>query len=472
MSMRLRLVLLALVLLLLVLATYGWLLARTQRSERVAQQRSARLTTQVLVQLIDHELSALMAGDASSQQPTDRSLAVQASVETAARKALTDLAIFSPQDGAGVLMDEAGNVVLTHPPDLRDALSPERIAKLQAAVGGSSSGWFTLPDAQGAVHHAYFEKSRQNWTWITWMPCSALDLACSRDLPWVIGAATILFLSAGWLMVRAASSSGGAEGLASWESVKEPPLSSRQKTPGGGREHMMDISWLIGRFTHEFNNRLGVISNSACLIERRAQDPGLQLPIKAMLRAVDAASFISQRLQRLGTRQPSRPQPIELQCWLPELRTALGLVLGKGMALDIMVAQEALWVHADPRELELALLCVLSSIRAALPGEGRVIVAPRPWEAGDGPPLPPQPERLIEIRLKARARSSDEAVIGPYAAMAAWIPVESCPALDLGLVHSLCQSAGGSAWVNLEAGHCIVVSMLLPEARQNIQAHS
>lgn len=463
MSIRLRLVLLALALLLLVSATSSWLLGRAYRAERAAQEQSARITTHALMQLVDRELGWPAAGDASLQPArADRGMTPQASAEAAVRNALAGPGAFGPGDWAGVLMDSAGSIVLTHPADLRNVLSPERAARLHGSVRDASGGWFDIPDARGATQRAYIGKSRQDWAWVTFMPCSILDPACSRELPWIIGAAIVLFLSAGWAMAQAALGQGGAGEAAPWEGVGGPLSPAQQGACLGWQQRMMIVGRLANRFAHEFNNQLGVISNSASLIERRARDPGLQLPVKAMLRSVEAASFITQWLQRLGARQVSRPQPIELQCWLPDLRPALAVVVGKGMALEIAAAPRTLWVHADPGELELALTCVLLSIRGELPGEGSVAIAYGPWEAGDGHLSPPGSEGFAEIRIEARARQpGDPSPAGSRASGAVWMPADSRPALELGFVHRLCQSAGGSAWVMLDAGRSMAVSMLL-----------
>lgn len=287
---------------------------------------------------------------------------------------------------------------------------------------------------------------------------------CSRALPWLIGGLMVLVAGLGWALSRAASGAARAEARAPSEGGSEaaapsPPRPGPVSTP----QRMEVIGRLTARFAHEFNNQLGVISNSAHLIERRAQDPRLQLPVAALLRAVDATHLLIQRLQSLGARQPPTPQAIDLCRWLPEHRAALALVSGKSVVLEIGVAPGTLWVHADPGELELALTCVLLGIRHALAREERVTVSCLPGAPGDGTPLPC--EGLAEIRVEARVRHAG-APAGETggSTTAAWVAADACPAWGLGLVQCLCRSAGGGAWVRLEAGHRMTVSMRLAES--------
>src|SRR5256885_16814993 len=83
----------------------------------------------------------------------------------------------------------------------------------QGAGQGASQGWLDLPDAQGGPLRAFFSKSAQGWTWVSWVPCSALDPACSRPLKGVIWVAIVLFAVAGLGLARLALRGSASLGL-------------------------------------------------------------------------------------------------------------------------------------------------------------------------------------------------------------------------------------------------------------------
>jgi hypothetical protein len=83
--------------------------------------------------------------------------------------------------------------------------------------------------------------------------------------------------------------------------VAEQRVSQSQRVEALGR--------LTGGVVHDFNNLLGVTSNSAHLIQRHAAtDPQLQLPVSATLRAVEAGSRLIQHLLRFAGQRSSPPR--------------------------------------------------------------------------------------------------------------------------------------------------------------------
>src|SRR5690606_1521459 len=76
---------------------------------------------------------------------------------------------------------------------------------------------------------------------------------------------------------------------------------ARRREPWDARrERAAALGRLSARVAHEFNNLLGVISNSAHLIQRHAYSPALGMPVAATLRAVDSANRLTQPLLRWG----------------------------------------------------------------------------------------------------------------------------------------------------------------------------
>jgi len=519
MSIRLRLVLLLLALLVFVLAASSWLLLRAYQSEHAAQEQAARVSSMAVARLLDKEPRTAGA---------DQVLA--------ALRPLLD------SGWPGFLVDSTGRALPAGPGAAADlpALPADFSARLaaslaQAAPGVSSAGqgaeqgagggagqdasqgWLDLPDAQGGPLRAFFSKSAQGWTWVSWVPCSALDPACSRPLKGVIWVAIVLFAVAGLGLARLAlrgsaslvlpatggnaqdhGQGGGGAGLSEGAAVDTAGL--EEAAARLQSERLQVVGRLAGRFSHEFNNQLGILSNSAYLIERRSEDPALSLPAQAMLRSVDTASRLTQQLLRFGAHHCTHALVVDLYRWLPGLQGTLAVVLGKRMALEVAEPAEAsqpgqqaprLGVHVDPDELELALISIFLAIREAMTDGAQVHMAARPLSEdlaqAQAQAAASRGDALVEIRIEALAHGAGAASTGSGNGEAGAPRLESVERQDpppvftplndadadatcgLSLARRLCLERGGVVRAEGEHGRCLAVSLVLPRVAMAAQ---
>ncbi|ABX36978.1 hypothetical protein Daci_4347 [Delftia acidovorans SPH-1] len=517
MSIRLRLVLLLLALLVFVLAASSWLLLRAYQSEHAAQEQAARVSSMAVARLLDKE-----PGTAGVDQ------------------VLAALGPLLDSGWPGFLVDSTGRALPAGPgaaadlPALPADFSERLAASLaQAAPGvssagqgaeqsagqgagqGASQGWLDLPDAQGGPLRAFFSKSAQGWTWVSWVPCSALDPACSRPLKGVIWVAIVLFAVAGLGLARLAlrgsaslvlpatggnaqdhGQGGGGAGLSEGAAVDTAGL--EEAAARLQSERLQVVGRLAGRFSHEFNNQLGILSNSAYLIERRSEDPALSLPAQAMLRSVDTASRLTQQLLRFGAHHCTHALVVDLYRWLPGLQGTLAVVLGKRMALEVAEPAEAsqpgqpaprLGVHVDPDELELALISIFLAIREAMTDGAQVHMAARPLSEDQNQDqdqaAASRGNALVEIRIEALAHGAGAASTGTGEAGASLLdsverqdpPPVFTPLNDsdadatcgLSLARRLCLERGGVVRAEGEHGRCLAVSLVLPRVAMAAQ---
>lgn len=503
MSIRLRLVLLLLALLVFVLAASSWLLLRAYQSEQAAQEQAARVSSMAMARLLDKEPRT--AG---------------------ADQVLAALGPLLDTGWPGFLVDSTGRAIpaghgaAADLPALPADFSERLAASLaQAAPGaksagqGAGQGWLDLPDAQGGPLRAFFSKSAQGWTWVSWVPCSALDPACSRPLKGVIWVAIVLFAVAGLGLARLAlrgsaalvlpamggkaqdhGQGGGDAGLSEGAAVDTAGLDAAAARLQS--ERLQVVGRLAGRFSHEFNNQLGILSNSAYLIERRSEDPGLRLPAQAMLRSVDTASRLTQQLLRFGAHHCTHALVVDLYRWLPGLQGTLAVVLGKRMALEVAEPVGAsqpgqpaprLGVHVDPDELELALISIFLAIREAMTDGAQVHMAARPLSEDQDQAAASRGDALVEIRIEALAHGAGAASTGSGTGEAGAPRLESVERQDpppvftplndadadatcgLTLARRLCLERGGVVRAEGEHGRCLAVSLVLPRVAMAAQ---
>lgn len=280
--------------------------------------------------------------------------------------------------------------------------------------------------------------------------------AGSRELAWIVGAGLVLLALVELAVAkRAMGAAGAARG-------SDDAAAVPRRTQEAARQQRMEaIGRLSGRFAHELNNQLGVISNSAYLVQRCADDARLARPAQAMLRAVESASLLTRRLQRYGERPGAAARVLDLNGWLPGLEPVLTLVLGRRVALGIGVAPTPLQVHVDPDELELALTGVMLSVREVLVHEAMVRLTALPVEEAAASGLPAG--HYAQICVEAWAAWPDgPATPGDSASPPHWAMADASLPPELGLLQGLCRSAGGRVWLRSEPGRCMLVWLALP----------
>jgi PAS domain S-box-containing protein len=136
------------------------------------------------------------------------------------------------------------------------------------------------------------------------------------------------------------------------------------------------VGQLTGGLAHDFNNLLAAISGSLELMHRRGLDKleGRQADLERYIGvaqgAVKRAAALTHRLLAFSRRQTLEPKPVNPNRLVSDMEELLRRTLGPQITLET-VAAVGLWnVHADPGQLENALLNLCINARDAMPGMG------------------------------------------------------------------------------------------------------
>jgi PAS domain S-box-containing protein len=132
------------------------------------------------------------------------------------------------------------------------------------------------------------------------------------------------------------------------------------------------LGQLTGGVAHDFNNLLSVIMSGAALLRRdEGQDPARrERLLDAIEQAARRGADLTRRLLTFARRQALRPQPLDLEAWLGEMRELLARSLRGDITIEIEVAP-GLWpAMTDVAELELAVLNLAVNARDAMPKGG------------------------------------------------------------------------------------------------------
>jgi PAS domain S-box-containing protein len=139
------------------------------------------------------------------------------------------------------------------------------------------------------------------------------------------------------------------------------------------------IGQLTGGVAHDFNNLLTIIIGNLETLQRQlakgAPDPArLDRAAGNALHGAQRAAALTQRLLAFSRRQPLSPRPIDANKLISHMSELLRRTLGEAIAVETVVAGGLWRTHADPNELESAILNLAINARDAMPKGGRLTI--------------------------------------------------------------------------------------------------
>ena len=136
------------------------------------------------------------------------------------------------------------------------------------------------------------------------------------------------------------------------------------------------IGQLTGGIAHDFNNMLAVIVGSLNLIERRLQrgDMDVGRHVAAAQEGAQRAAALTQRLLAFARKQPLSPRVLDPGQFVTSMSEMLQRTLTEAIEIRAAIGPDLWTTHADPAQLENALLNLAVNARDAMPDGGRLII--------------------------------------------------------------------------------------------------
>jgi len=145
-------------------------------------------------------------------------------------------------------------------------------------------------------------------------------------------------------------------------------------------QKMEAIGQLTGGVAHDFNNLLTVIMGGLDSIKREIEKESV-VDVRRLSRmqalafqAAERAATLTSRLLAFARRQPLAPKPINLNKLVGGLSDLLRRTLGETVAFETVMAAGLWLAHADPTELESALMNLAINARDAMPEGGKLTI--------------------------------------------------------------------------------------------------
>jgi signal transduction histidine kinase/CheY-like chemotaxis protein len=139
------------------------------------------------------------------------------------------------------------------------------------------------------------------------------------------------------------------------------------------------IGQLTGGVAHDFNNLLTVIIGNLEALQRHlgedSPDSGrLRRSADNAMRGAKRAESLTQRLLAFSRQQPLDPKPVDVGRLVTSMSDLLRRTLGEQIAVETVLAGGLWRAHADPSELEVAILNLAVNARDAMRYGGKLTI--------------------------------------------------------------------------------------------------
>ncbi|MEV6306720.1 ATP-binding protein [Actinoplanes sp. NPDC051861] len=221
-------------------------------------------------------------------------------------------------------------------------------------------------------------------------------------------------------------------------------------------QRLESLGQLAGGIAHDFNNMLGVILNYASFVieEAQAEAPDLAMiaaDAQQVVRAGKRGTDLTHQLLAFARREVVRPQPVDLNELIAELRDLLRRTLGDRISLIFRPDPGLPMVTCDPGQIEQLLVNLALNARDAMPSGGSMVI-----DTGS-----------LEDRVRLRICDSGHGMAADVVERAFepfFTTKGSGEGTGLGLatVYGIATQAGGEVSITSEVGLGTTVTVLLP----------
>lgn len=158
----------------------------------------------------------------------------------------------------------------------------------------------------------------------------------------------------------------------------EQELAHRLRTEEALRQSqkMEAVGQLTGGIAHDFNNMLAVVVSALDLLARKylQDDPLAMRYVDAARNGTKRAAQLTHRLLAFSRQQPLRPEALNANRLVSGMSDLLRHSLGASIQLEAVQAGGLWRTHADPNQLENAILNLAVNARDAMPDGGRLTI--------------------------------------------------------------------------------------------------
>ena len=228
-------------------------------------------------------------------------------------------------------------------------------------------------------------------------------------------------------------------------------------------QKMEAVGQLTGGVSHDFNNLLTVVGGSADLL---SMDPVHDsILVKRIQKAVNRGAELTQRLLAFSRIQPLQPQTIDLQELASEIQAMLQRTLGPNIDIRTHAEENIFQIHADPGQVEAAILNLALNARDAMPDGGQLQITCRKAETEEMTELGllPGTYSALDVIDSGKGMSSETA-LRAFEPFFTTKDVGKGSGLGLSMVYGFARQSKGGTLIRSNVGSGTTVTLLLPKS--------
>jgi PAS domain S-box-containing protein len=231
-------------------------------------------------------------------------------------------------------------------------------------------------------------------------------------------------------------------------------------------QKMEAIGHLTGGIAHDFNNLLMAIQGSLELLQRKLpkDDPKVARLLDNALQGAQRGAALTQRMLAFARRQELKLVALHVPELVRGMTELLQSSLGASIQIETHFSATLPRAHADPHQLELALLNLAMNARDAMPKGGTIAIGAREQTITDEPGL--KPGEYLCVRVADTGTGMDEETL--KRAMEPFFTTKGIgkgTGLGLPMVHGMAQQSGGKLVLKSKPDVGTTAELYLPIAR-------
>ena len=230
-------------------------------------------------------------------------------------------------------------------------------------------------------------------------------------------------------------------------------------------QKMEAIGHLTGGIAHDFNNLLMAIQGSLELLQRRLpkQDPKVAQLLDNAIQGAQRGTALTQRMLAFARRQELKLVGLSVPELVQGMTELLQGSLGPSIEIETHFPLSLPKAHADPHQLELAILNLAVNARDAMPKGGAIVIGAREREVPGEPGL--KPGRYVCVTVTDTGTGMDETTLRratePFFTTKG---IGKGTGLGLPMVHGMAQQSGGKLVLKSQPGRGTIAELYLTVA--------
>jgi PAS domain S-box-containing protein len=228
------------------------------------------------------------------------------------------------------------------------------------------------------------------------------------------------------------------------------------------------IGQLTGGIAHDFNNLLTVVQGNAELLEI-VDDPDHELAGQ-IIKAAQRGAELTRHLLAFSRKQTLLPRSVDLFDLVSTISKTLLRVLGEEISVTAQL-EDNLWaIHADPTQVESAILNVALNARDAMPQGGKLFIECKNREIPGGGARSNiesslQPGQYVEIVIRDTGQGMSESTLArAFEPFFTTKEVGQGSGLGLSMVFGFSRQSGGDATIQTAPDEGTTISITLPRS--------